>query len=63
MGQHLSSDIFFHEIIPVFSRSVYYNPTFTKVYSNFSSFTFAEYNTSSVFILPFQTFSSVCDFL
>ena len=62
MGQYLSSDILFSRNYTSFLESVHYNPTFSKVYSNFSSFTFAGYKSSSVFTLLFQTFSLVSNF-
>ena len=45
-----------------FKTSVYFKPTFSRVYSNFNSFISEEYKVGLIFILLFRTFSFVSDF-
>ena len=45
-----------------FKASVYHKPTFSGVYSNFSSFIYNKYKIGLVFTMLFQTFSVVSDF-
>ena len=45
-----------------FKTSVYDKPTFNRVYSNFNSFFYDQYEIGLVFTLLFRTFSIVSDF-
>ena len=45
-----------------FKTSVYHNPTFSGVYSNFTSFIYDQYKIGLIFTLLFRTFSIVADF-
>ena len=45
-----------------FKTSVYHKPTFSGVYSNFSSFIYDEYKIGLVFTMLFRTFSIASDF-
>ena len=45
-----------------FKTSVYHNPTFSGVYSNFTSFIYDQYKIGLIFTLLFRTFSIVSDF-
>ena len=44
-----------------FKTSVYHKPTFSEVYSNFSSFTCDQYKIGLIFTFLFRTFSVVSD--
>ena len=45
-----------------FTKSVYYKPTFSRLYSNFNSFISEEHKVGLILILLFRTFPIVSDF-